>query len=64
MNSSTGRSRVLNEGLSQGSVLSPILSMTYIDGLLYKCDESTLVSAYADDLSNHMNGINKEHVTQ
>ena len=47
----TGRCRSFEEGLPQGSVLSPLLFVLCINDLLGNFGESTMVSAYADDLA-------------
>jgi hypothetical protein len=54
------RSRVFREGLPQGAVLSPILFVIFIDDLLCQFDESTLVSAFADDLALATFSVKKE----
>ncbi len=51
------------EGLPQGSVLSPLLFIIFINDLLDKFDDSTMVSAYADALAIAYRGANKELIT-
>ena len=51
LNGVTGRCRTFKEGLPQGSVLLPLLFVLYINDLLGNISESTMVSAYADDLA-------------
>ena len=46
----------------QGSVLSPLLFVLYINDLLGNFSESTMVSAYADDLALACRGRKKEDV--
>ena len=58
----TGRCRTFKEGLPQGSVLSPLLFVLYINDLLGNFSESTMVSAYADDLALACRGRKKEDV--
>ncbi len=43
--------------LPQGSVLSPILSIIFINNLRGQVEDATLVSAYADDLAIDPSGI-------
>ncbi len=59
----TGRCRTVKEGLEQGSFLSPLLCIIFINDLLDKFDDLTRVSAYADDLAIACRGANKELIT-
>ena len=61
-NGVTWRCRTFKEGLPQGSVLSPLLFVLYINDLLGNFSESTTVSAYADDLALACRGRKKEDV--
>ena len=61
-NGVTGRCRTFKEGLPQGSVLSPLLFVLYINDLLGNFSESIMVSAYADDLALAFRGRKKEDV--
>ena len=60
LNGVTERCRTFKEGLSQGSVLSPLLFVLYINDLLGNFSENTMVSAYADDLALAYRGRKKE----
>ena len=62
LNGVTGRCRTFKEGLPQGSVISPLLFMLNINDLLGNFSESTMVSAYADDLAQVCRGRKKEDV--
>ena len=62
LNGVTGRCRTFKEGLPQGSVLSQLLFVLYINVLLGNFCESTMVSAYADDLALACRGHKKEDV--
>ena len=62
LNGLTGRCHTFKEGLPQGSVLSPLLFVLYINDLLGNFCESTMVSAYADDLALACRGRKKEHI--
>ena len=62
LNGVTGRCRTFKEGLQQGSVLSPLHFVLYINDLLGNFSESTMVSAYADDLALGCRGRKKEDV--
>ena len=62
LNGVTGRCSTFKEGLPQGSVLSPLLFVLYINDLLGNFSESTTVSAYADDLALACRGHKKEDV--
>ena len=62
LNGVTGRCRSFKEGLPQGSVLSPLLILLYINDLLGNFCESTMVRAYADDLALACRGRKKENV--
>ena len=59
----TGRCRTFKEGLPQGSVLSSLLFVLYINDLLGNFSESTMVRAYADDLALACRNRKKEDVT-
>ena len=63
LNSVTWRCRAFKEGLPQASVLSSLLFVFYINDLLGNFSESTMVSAYADDLAPACRGRKKEDVT-
>ena len=58
----TGRCSTVKEGLQQGSVLSPLLFVLFINDLLGNFSESTIVSVYADDLILACSGRKKEDV--
>ena len=62
LNGVTGRCRTFKEGLPHGSVLLPLLFVLYINDLLWNFSESTMVSAYADDLALACRGRKKEDV--
>ena len=62
LNGVTGRCRTFKVGLPQGSVLSPLFFVLYINDLLGNFSESTMVSAYADDLALACRGRKKEDV--
>ena len=62
LNRVTGRCRTFKEGLPQCSVHSPLLFVLYINDLLGNFSESTMVSAYADDLALACHGRKKEDV--
>ena len=55
---------MFNEGLPQGSDLSSTLFTICINILLDKYDDSTLLSAYVDDLMIARIGRNKDQVTK
>ena len=62
LNGVTGRCRTFKDGLPQGSVLSLLLFVLNINDLLGIFSESTMVSAYADDLAIAFRGRKKEDV--
>ena len=62
LNGVTGRCSTFKEGLPQGSVHSPLLFMLYISDVLGNFSESTMVSAYADDLALVFRGRKKADV--
>ena len=64
VNAKVGRSRTFKEGLTQGSVLSPLLFVIYINDLLMQLEDTTLVSAYADDLAIACNGRSNTDMTK
>ena len=51
----------LKEGLQEGSVLSPLLFVLYINDILGNLAKSTMVSAYADDLALTCRGRKKKN---
>ena len=59
LNGVTRRCHTFKEGLPQGSVISPLLFVLYIINLLGNFSESTMVSAYADDLALACHGCRK-----
>ena len=62
MNGSIDPSRTNKEGLSQGSVISPLIFTIYIDDLLAEFVKDTFVSAYADDLLLARSARNKDKI--
>ena len=59
LNGVTRRCRTFKEGPPQGSVLSPLLFVIYINDFLGNFSESAMVSAYADDLALACRGRKK-----
>ena len=55
-----GRARVMREEVPQGAVLSPLLFITFMNDMLDRFEDDTVVSAYADDLALAVTGSNKE----
>ena len=55
-----GGARVMREEVPQGAVLSPLLFITFMDDMLDRFEDDTVVSAYADDLALAVTGSNKE----
>ena len=64
VNAKVGRSRTFKEGLPQGSVLSSLLFFIYINDLLMQFEDTSLVSAYADDLAIACSGRSKIDMTK
>ena len=63
LNGVTWRCRTFKEALPQGSVLSPLLFVLYINDLLGNFSKSTMVIAYADDFALACRGRMKEDVS-
>ena len=62
LNGVNGRCRTYKEGLPQGSVISPLLFVLYVNDRLGNFSESTMASAYADDLALACRSCKKEDV--
>ena len=62
LNGVTERCCTFKDGLPQGSVLSPLLFVLYVNDLLGNFSESTMVIACADDLALACRGRKKEDV--
>ena len=57
-------SRVMRQGLPQGSVLSPILFLFYIDNLADILPESVVIAMFADDVTILSTDKDREEATQ